>query len=765
MEEIRTSEQSKPLYQSLRDGDVLEVVKACAKATTLEARLKLIPTVHDDTILHIAIYMRQESIAMKIIEISSGDNDELITKRNQFGNTALHEAAATDFVRVVEKLLEKAPELLSIPNKKGEMPLYTAAHFGQKRIFKLLAEKLKNNDDLCLHLCSLYPSYVNPVTKSEKYSYDPEHIRSTILHAAIHAEFFELALFIARKPEYAKNPKIVQLKDENSKTPLQLLSSNSSAFESGMKCGLIKRFIYYCAPYENAKEEEAHVQNSSDDSHVQSSSRATLFLRRVISSVHRSVWIVLREWRTMEKIHDERKRHGLALELAKFLIAEDFSWDIIMQQSNPKKVAPSQSGTPDIQQSNPKTKAQSQSGNPDIQQPNPKTKAPSQSGTPDIQQSNPKTKAPDIPLFIATSNGILEIVEETLRVYPSSLEYTNKEKQNILHLAIMHRQSHIFDRVMTKRNDWLTSRLTRETDKNGFTILHYVGLMEFYKGGTQPGPALQLQEELEWYEKVKKSVPRYFAMNRSSSNEQKETLEEFYDRKYKETVKELSENVDKIIPPKSVNKLGLDESKEETPREYFGRTHGELLEEAQEWLERTSNSCSLVAGLIASVAFAAAFTIPGGNNGRNGQPILIDSPFFLVFIITDALSIASSLTSLAMFLSILSSPYELDDFLRSLPRKLILGFTSLFFSVAVTSLTFASTMMLTIPMKKRLTTTLIYCVAVLPVTMSALLQHPLWEALKRTGKSSVKVVTRILPSVPWPLIETACSKATKAHTS
>nr|XP_004293329.2 PREDICTED: ankyrin repeat-containing protein At3g12360-like isoform X1 [Fragaria vesca subsp. vesca] len=450
--------------------------------------------------------------------------------------------------------------------------------------------------------------------------------------------------------------------------------------------------------------------------HDNSKRSATVFPTRVISSVNRSVWSVLRAWSTMRDIYDERKKHGLALELARILIAADYSW---VTRKSKNGVNESAAG---------------------------ETRKPSQ------------TETPDIPLFIATSNGILEIVEETLTVHPLLLEYTNKEKQNILHLAVMHRQSHILDRV-TKRNKKLTSRLARQTDKHGFTILHYVGNMKFYKGGTQHGPALQLQEELQWYEEVKKLVPPYYAMNRSRINEQTETLQEFLRRKYDQTVRELSKNVGKIIPPKSVSKLGWDESKEETPIEYFGRTHGELLEEAQNWLERTSDSCSLVAALIASVAFAAAFTIPGGNSGRNGQPILIDSPFFVVFIITDALSIASSLMSLAMFLSILSSPYELDDFRHSLPRKLTLGFTSLFFSVAVTSLAFTSTLMLTTPIKKRLTTTFIYCVAVLPVTMFALLQYPLYLAFKKSLKTTFKVVKRVLP---WPLTEAACSKC---HTS
>jgi hypothetical protein len=37
-------------------------------------------------------------------------------------------------------------------------------------------------------------------------------------------------------------------------------------------------------------------------------------------------------------------------------------------------------------------------------------------------------------------------------------------------------------------------------DKKGYTILHHVTDTGNYDGGTKPGPALQFQEELKWFE-------------------------------------------------------------------------------------------------------------------------------------------------------------------------------------------------------------------------------------------------------------------------
>lgn len=205
------------------------------------------------------------------------------------------------------------------------------------------------------------------------------------------------------------------------------------------------------------------------------------------------------------------------------------------------------------------------------------------------------------------------------------------------------------------------------------------------------------------------------------------------------------QRVRKIIPPHYTMHRSRFGDRSETAEEFFRRTHGKLLKEAQEWLKRTSESCSAVAVLIATVAFAAAYTVPGGSDQDTGVPILLHDPFFLVFTVMDVLSLASSLTSVVMFLSILTSPFELQDFRRSLPRKLILAFTFLFFSVAVTMLAFAATIVLIIHLKKRWTTSVIYTVAFLPVTVFALLQFPLYLAFMDTVKSTLKVIKRALP--------------------
>jgi hypothetical protein len=53
-----------------------------------------------------------------------------------------------------------------------------------------------------------------------------------------------------------------------------------------------------------------------------------------------------------------------------------------------------------------------------------------------------------------------------------------------------------------------------------------------------------------------------------------------------------------------------------TPWQVFKEEHKALLEEGKNWMKDTSNSCMLVATLIATIAFAAAISVPGGNKPR-----------------------------------------------------------------------------------------------------------------------------------------------------
>ena len=108
-------------------------------------------------------------------------------------------------------------------------------------------------------------------------------------------------------------------------------------------------------------------------------------------------------------------------------------------------------------------------------------------------------------------------------------------------------------------------------------------------------------------------------------------------------------------------------------------------------MKRTASSCMVVSTLIATGVFSAAFSVPGGIDDKLGSPNYLKKPLFTVFALSDALALTLSTTSTLIFLSMLISRYDEEDFLRSLQFKLIFGLVSLFFSIISMMVAFSST--------------------------------------------------------------------------
>ncbi|KAG7963033.1 hypothetical protein I3843_09G097500 [Carya illinoinensis] len=272
----------------------------------------------------------------------------------------------------------------------------------------------------------------------------------------------------------------------------------------------------------------------------------------------------------------------------------------------------------------------------------------------------------------------VDIAEEILKRYPQAVEHIDDKGRNILHIAIKYRQLSIFDLVM--KGEVTEKRLVRKVDNEGNSILHVVGMKsKDYMPEKLQSPALELQDEMQWFERVKSKIPPHFH------------------------------------------------------------------EHPTEWLKRTSEGCTVVAVLIATVAFAAAYTVPGGPNSQTGTPILVNKPFFVVFTATDVLSLSFALTSVVIFLSIVSSPFRFQDFKESLPNKLMFGFTFLFLSVSMMMFAFGSTVLLMIQNRESWTKVILYALSFLPVGIFALSYFPLYISLSETYKCLLKKLKRVLP--------------------
>ncbi|XP_073033615.1 uncharacterized protein [Primulina eburnea] len=280
----------------------------------------------------------------------------------------------------------------------------------------------------------------------------------------------------------------------------------------------------------------------------------------------------------------------------------------------------------------------------------------------------------------AASSGNSEIVEEILEYFPHAIWSIDPMGHNIFLLAVINRRENVFNLLYQMSEH--KKLATQLTDNEGNNIWHLVGkLAPPAQLNLVSGAALQMQRELQWYKEV-----------------------------------------EKYVTPDSKDRKN---SKLRTPPVEFSEEHKDLVKEGEKWMKDTANSCTVAAALIATIAFAASITVPGGNNGDNGFPIFYNKSAFVTFAVFDAMSLFSSTASMLMFLSILTARYAEGDFLYSLPKRLIIGLVTLFLSITSMMIAFSATLYLVFGRRKAWTLVPIAALACLPVILFVQLQFPL----------------------------------------
>ena len=141
-------------------------------------------------------------------------------------------------------------------------------------------------------------------------------------------------------------------------------------------------------------------------------------------------------------------------------------------------------------------------------------------------------------------------------------------------------------------------------------------------------------------------------------------------------------------------------------------------------MKEIANSCTVVGALIVTIMFAAAISVPGGNDPGSGLPTFLHEKVFMVFIICDALSLLSASTSLLMFLGVLTSRYAEEDFLHSLPKKMMIGISTLIISIVTMMITFCASLFIILKGKSWVVIPVI-CLASLPVALFAWMEFRL----------------------------------------
>ncbi|XP_040999895.1 ankyrin repeat-containing protein ITN1-like [Juglans microcarpa x Juglans regia] len=281
-------------------------------------------------------------------------------------------------------------------------------------------------------------------------------------------------------------------------------------------------------------------------------------------------------------------------------------------------------------------------------------------------------------IFHSIKEGIFEFVHDVVKANPDLLWSNDVNSRNIFSYAVLCRQPKIFSLIYGLD---VKNNLAYGGDNSGNNILHMAGMPPVsIMLNRIPGAALQMQRELQWFKEV-----------------------------------------ESIVHPK-IKKV--ENNDDLTPRELFTKNHKDLMKEGEKWMKDTATSCTVVAVLILTIMFAAAFTVPGGNNQDTGSPIFFNKKLFRLFIVSDALSLFSSASSVLMFLGILTSRYAEKDFFKSLPTKMIIGLSTLFFSIATMMIAFSTGLLLLLGEESSMVIPVI-SLASIPVTLFVLMQFPL----------------------------------------
>lgn len=288
-------------------------------------------------------------------------------------------------------------------------------------------------------------------------------------------------------------------------------------------------------------------------------------------------------------------------------------------------------------------------------------------------------------LLEAVENGNKEFFIEIIKYNPQLLWiFEAVSGRNLFQLAVVFRKEKIFNLIHGLDNRKVA--LLRSLDKDNNNILHIVAYLSPRPDHLSKisGSALKMQREIRWYMEVKSLVSE------------------------REVVQKNNEKM--------------------TPRQVFEVSHEPLRKEGEEWMKYTATACSFVAALIATVTFQAIFTVPGGYDETLGKPLLLRDLHFTAFIISDSLAFFTSCTSVLIFLSILTARYSFDDFIVSLPRKMIFGLAILFFSIASLLVGFITALSSTMRQKPTLVVPM-KPLAALPVLLFLMLQYPLLKEM------------------------------------
>nr|KYP58037.1 Serine/threonine-protein phosphatase 6 regulatory ankyrin repeat subunit C [Cajanus cajan] len=634
----------------------------------------------------------------EVLDAYKNNPRALEAKVTKAEDTVLHIAVYVGQTNFLTTLLENINEdvslsILNIRNSKGNTPLHLAAEFGNVDICNTIAKR-----DPKLILCHNFegetPLFLAAIhgTKAaffclhghlqDKDDYSPcvKSNGDTILHSTISNEYFGMALQIIRL-----YPNLADSVNKDGLSPLHILAMKPNCFKSSTRMEFLDRMIYNCLLVDELKEETENINSNKGDAQIfnypmnYGTCHSFLYLLKnavkVISTKNSKAGTDDEE-NLPQSSHPKCDRTRKEKKLIRF----PPNWEvfirflILMMKALLILFGVGASWIDKIQRRKEKHMWAKQVMDELME------RASLYNHNMNKGEIEKKRRMSVSPILIAAKMGVNEMVEKILDTFPVAIHDVDSANKNVVLLAIENRQPRVY-KMLTKRK-LVKETAFRHIDNQGNSALHLAAMYREHRPWRVPGAAMQMQWEYKWYKLVKNSMPP-----------------NFYAR---------------------YNNKG------QTAKQVFINSHGHLVKEGRKWLSTTSESCSLVAALVATVAFTTSTAIPGGANDVTGAPVLSGQPAFKVFAVASLVALCSSVTALVLFLSILTSRYQEKDFAMDLPRKLLLGMTSLWTSIASILVSFCAGHYFVLEDGVKSSVYLIYGVTCLPVSFFVLVQLPLY---------------------------------------
>ncbi|KAM6567824.1 hypothetical protein CsatA_026952 [Cannabis sativa] len=250
-------------------------------------------------------------------------------------------------------------------------------------------------------------------------------------------------------------------------------------------------------------------------------------------------------------------------------------------------------------------------------------------------------------LMEATKVGNHDFLVVLISAYPELIWENDSDEKNIFYYAVKYRQVEIFKLI---HEVGLSKQVVQSyEDKKQNNLLHLAARKppENILRRSIVGSALQMREEILWFQEVRK-----------------------------------------IVIPAFRNKMN---SKHQTPQDLFTKEHSQLMKESEKWMKKNANICLLVATIIVTIIFQANSDTSKDEKPNSSSSLSSSSILKNILSISNIIAMSSSSIAIMLNLFIIISRFSEDDLFLPLPLAFIIGILSLYVSVIFTMTSFCLT--------------------------------------------------------------------------